>query len=425
MTGYRIPLSSSGSAGNITLTSYIALGNTTNSFLPAASKDEVLTKFFGTGFLLNLRINISSNASSTTTVLRLIKNGSPTTITISIPSGTSGFFEDTTNVVAVSDGDVFYFELEKNDASAIAPISYTIDYFTASGKTKYTTSQCAVIGTDSAVRYFKFAGVPTYYPTVDSQSQQEVAVDGTIQNAATYVRANARGTTSTLTLQKNGIDTSIVLSVGAGVTGWVTDTSNTVSVVAGDYLTWKLTNGSGTGSMNWGSPTIELDPTTSGEACLITQTLSSLGNNQTRYVTFAGTSTNSISSAVFRLDVRGGATISDVRFNVVLNTATNSAVITARKNGSDQSITTTFATTVTGTQTDTTNSFTMASADYAEWKLVRASGSSGTFTPAWISYKYAADSEADPTIPTPGGGFLGSLLTKGLVNSRLMKGALG
>jgi hypothetical protein len=56
----------------------------------------------------------------------------------------------------------------------------------------------------------------------------------TVSNWRLYAISNARTTASTFTWMKGGVAQSLAISIGAGVTGVVEDTTNTVSLTAGD-----------------------------------------------------------------------------------------------------------------------------------------------------------------------------------------------
>ena len=77
-------------------------------------------------------------------------------------------------------------------------------------------------------------------------------VAGTIQNLRTYVSANGSNNGgNTITVRVNGVSSSVVTTYGSGGTGLQSDTSNTVSVSAGDRVSIEVVNtGSGGGTKN-------------------------------------------------------------------------------------------------------------------------------------------------------------------------------
>ena len=99
-----------------------------------------------------------------------------------------------------------------------------------------------------------------------TEANQEFYVTqaGTIQNLYTYVSANATGAAgNTVTLRKNGASQSTVTTYGSGVTGLLSDTSNTFTVAAGDQISIQVVNtgsGGGTKDLVVETVTFELAP---------------------------------------------------------------------------------------------------------------------------------------------------------------------
>ncbi len=75
---------------------------------------------------------------------------------------------------------------------------------------------------------------------------------GTLKNLRVYVSANASNNAgNTFKVRKNGAATGIVVTYGAGTTGLLSDTVNTIAVVAGDRISFEMVNtGSGGGTKN-------------------------------------------------------------------------------------------------------------------------------------------------------------------------------
>ncbi|KKK58652.1 hypothetical protein LCGC14_3042300, partial [marine sediment metagenome] len=66
---------------------------------------------------------------------------------------------------------------------------------------------------------------------------------GTLSDLYTYISANASDqAANTVFVRKNGVATSITTSYGAGETGLKSDTTNTETVAATDYVTVQVVN---------------------------------------------------------------------------------------------------------------------------------------------------------------------------------------
>jgi hypothetical protein len=112
------------------------------------------------------------------------------------------------------------------------------DSFTQSGNFGYVTVGAGV------TTYGPYYGSQANFNTTQATRRIAGAVAGTISNCRITTGGAQPGTGSLVfTLQKNGADTSIVITVAAGsAAGTFVDSVNTVSVVDGDDLCWKVVN---------------------------------------------------------------------------------------------------------------------------------------------------------------------------------------
>lgn len=97
--------------------------------------------------------------------------------------------------------------------------------------------------------YLWFNPVPNaalLWQGLESNVQAVMPVAGTLKNLAIYVHTT--GPTYTLTVRKNGVDTA--LTVNQTNAGFNVDSTNTVSVAAGDLISIKLRSNSGGATMN-------------------------------------------------------------------------------------------------------------------------------------------------------------------------------
>lgn len=107
-----------------------------------------------------------------------------------------------------------------------------------------------------------FVGLgPGVVTATAANAEYYIPVTGTVENLRVYVSANASNNAgNTVTVFKNGTGTSLLVSYGATATGLLADTSNTVSVVAGDRISIEVVNtGSGGGTKDLVVETISLE----------------------------------------------------------------------------------------------------------------------------------------------------------------------
>ena len=105
----------------------------------------------------------------------------------------------------------------------------------------------------SSVTYFGnygcSAGAALTAETTEANAQLiHRGVDATVKNLRVVVTTNGRAATSSVTTRKNSADTAQVANITASTTGTYTDLTNTVSLTAGDTVSYKLNIGSTAGN---------------------------------------------------------------------------------------------------------------------------------------------------------------------------------
>ncbi len=83
--------------------------------------------------------------------------------------------------------------------------------------------------------------ISLYDPSTGTQADHNfpVPVAGIFSNMYVYVTQNTSAVGVTITLNKNNVNTALVVSIGAGATGTFSDTTHSVAFVAGDLLQWE------------------------------------------------------------------------------------------------------------------------------------------------------------------------------------------
>jgi len=211
----------------------------------------------------------------------------------------------------------------------------------------------------------------------------------TLRNAQIFVQTNTVTAASTWTLRKNGADTSIVISVGASSTGVFEDTSNSVSIAAGDDVNWKIITGATGTSITSNTLGLQSDPTSTTK----TTSMPVWGYD----VTF-GTA----SSTVYGHPTRGAWVTTEVEAQMKIRTAgvmknfavfvgsnarTTNSTFKSRVNGADGAFSVTYGSGATGLQEDTSNTDTIASGDNFNWSLTTSTGT-GNINTAWIKGEF-------------------------------------
>lgn len=97
-----------------------------------------------------------------------------------------------------------------------------------------------------------FIGLSGGVQATETSADFHVTKAGTMKNLYAYVSANASNNAgNTMTVRLNGVDTALTVTWGASTTGVQSDTVNTVAIVAGDKINFKMVNAaSGGGTKN-------------------------------------------------------------------------------------------------------------------------------------------------------------------------------
>ena len=196
------------------------------------------------GTISNLRVYVTAARLMATTFKSRVA-GADGTMSVSI-TGT-GAFEDTTNSDTVSAGSLIC-------AATVTDIG--VDTLTISCiSIKYTPSTAGVTAISAGATSTTLAAAATRYynvlgnfvgATTESAAQQIAPFGGTAAYLCSTVTANASTTTSTIVLRKAGADTAVTYTIAGAATGSFVDTTNSVSVSAGDLLSIKGSGSDGT-----------------------------------------------------------------------------------------------------------------------------------------------------------------------------------
>lgn len=213
---------------------------------PSATEANFQSYLPAAGTISNLRCYVTA-ARATNTTFKSRVGGADGAMSVTLTASTTGAFEDTTNSDTVSAGNLF----------CAATVTGTgVDTLTLSNvSVLYTPSTASVtaIGSGSTSATLT-SGVTRYYSPLgnlqalssEGMVQQIAPFAGTAAYLCAQVTANASTTTTTMVLRNNGVDTAVTYTIAGGATGSFVDTSNSVSVAAGDLLSIKGSGSDGT-----------------------------------------------------------------------------------------------------------------------------------------------------------------------------------
>lgn len=218
-------------------------------------------------------------------------------------------------------------------------------------------------GTSASTRYYSFASGSNGFQTTELLVSPVMPIAGTVSNL--YVQFDAApgtGTTTAVTLMRNGSATTLTCSV-ADAASTCSDTSNTVTVAVGDTLSWRsqVTVGGSTFSPNL-HVTAKFEGTNSGESFITGATNGTASITTTGYyVPYGATATTTVAHASTTMPTSG--TIDKLYVNLSGSPgAGDSFIITLFKNGVSSGVTCTVSETNTSCN-DLTNTVSLTAGD--------------------------------------------------------------
>jgi hypothetical protein len=183
---------------------------------------------------------------------------------VTFGSGATGLAEDTTNSDTFAAGNTLNYSYTTGSGSGSQTFELIGCFYDAStpGEQPIVNGTASTSGGNSwsggaATRYTKVAGDFSDYISAEATSQIPEPAS-TFDRLRIYVSQNTKGTTCTATLRKNTADATQTVSVGAGVTGLVEDTTNTDTFADGDLSAIKFVFGSDANTFNVGWTALDM-----------------------------------------------------------------------------------------------------------------------------------------------------------------------
>lgn len=342
------------------------------------------------------------NGTGIDTTFTLYKNGSSTSLTHT--STSAGYFEDASNSVSVSAGDTIYIDVLNASSPRDRKFSGVGFIFEASNSGDSVGMYASYDadgfnhGTASASRYYKVGSSLGNQTGENEAALQLWNINATWSDLTWYVTSNPRTTTTTAVSRINGANGNQTINYTSGQTGLKTDASNTDTIVDGDELAWRWTNGTGTGNIMTAyaqSTMVNTNRETQLVAGFVaTRTASGTANYLCPVGGYDHTNTSEDAARVY-LNLAG--TLSKLYIGVSANAYTGTATLTLRKNGVDTGMTVSISAGVTGFLQDTSNTVTVADGDYLTLSIV--GGTANTMTFGTVGMVFQTDAAPTDFVP--------------------------
>jgi hypothetical protein len=218
-----------------------------------------------------IQVRVTANSRTTDTVFTNRINAGNGTGVVTFGSGVTGLLQDTAIGDAVADGDLLDVLCTTSTGTQNITVTFIGATFTSAG-TKSEVAAQLVTGSARAA-----SSTASYVPLggnlgtlaagyTEAQSRVPVGFDGVASNLRCFVGANTYGGTATLKLIQNGSAVITTNITAAGANQWYENTSDTVTFVAADTLSFELDEGtSGSATFHTLAITLEDVPASAGQ----------------------------------------------------------------------------------------------------------------------------------------------------------------
>ena len=338
-----------------------------------ASETGVNRKFLHAATLSKLTIHISSNTISASSTIRTRINSANGNMLITVPSSTTGTFQDLVNTDTIVSGDTVGMVIIGGAGGTNAQMrNYGCEINNTSNSESiqaYRTSANTLPATANTTFYNAPISQVAFNVSELTEFKFKSCIAGTRKSLQIYVTSNGRSTSTTFGSRLNGANGNLSLSVPASSTGLYEDTSNSDTIVLDDLYNLYATTGSGSGDLVYNYVMSCMSTTND-----VTQAISVGLNNLSANTTFweylngriGGTSTESFAQTY----INQSCTVDCLRVYISSNPNTGTTTVTARKNGVNTSRTLSITSGATGWFEDMVNSDSLVSGDLYNFRIV-------------------------------------------------------
>lgn len=202
------------------------------------------------GTVKNLQVHISANSRTTATTFNSRKNTANGTLTVSVGSAATGFFEDTTHTDNIVATDLInYASTTGTGAGTISFNNIAAEITTTNGSFVFLKGSSS-IGLAAGATTWQVVDGAVSNTTPESSAQNIPRMAFTAANLQIFSVANSTTTASTMVLRQNTANSTLSISITAATTGIFEDIIDTVAILATDNIDYQITAGA-TGPLNY------------------------------------------------------------------------------------------------------------------------------------------------------------------------------
>lgn len=221
------------------------------------------TKALTAGMVRGMAVNIQNTATTAASTANFYKNSAVGNETVTIGAGLTGTFQDTANNDWLAIGDLYGVQIVIG-AGGLGVSAACIGFQNLDTAThdQWTSGTSPAAG---ATLYVPLYGSSSGFAS-DALAQIAHGYPCALSNLTVYVYGNATTAASTYSSRKNGAAGNQSVSIGAGLTGYFSDTLNTDGLSATDMANFMVVNGGGGTLQCWLAGTKETAPAVSPPA---------------------------------------------------------------------------------------------------------------------------------------------------------------
>jgi hypothetical protein len=205
-----------------------------------------------------LTVNVAANGRGTATTFRSRVNNANGNQTVSFGAGVTGQAQDASNLDTLAAGDDVNLSVTTGTGTGTITPAYTATHsmHSAAESNFYSSRASGIARAASATRHFiRLIGSVAaggVLETTETKAQVQINIAGTFSKAKIYLSANTYSATATYNFRKNGSNGNQTISITAGATGLLEDTTNSDTVVASDSVVHSIVDGtSGSATVQW------------------------------------------------------------------------------------------------------------------------------------------------------------------------------
>lgn len=232
---------STGSSVSWTSTLQILAPGINTPSLETSFAPRVQTRVSQPGAVSDVSFDVWTNTKNAATTVRLNVNAEDVGVGVMVPAGATGRFDitDPPHPIVAGDAYCFTFRSSSTGSMRLRGLRHTltvagpdVEYLGAPGQSAAPTTP-------------RYTGIftPSGWIVDASASGQRVPFDLTVKSFRAFIAES--GGAYTITLQKNGVDTGLVINKPASFTGEIESEGSPVSFSEGDRATFKLSTHTG------------------------------------------------------------------------------------------------------------------------------------------------------------------------------------